>query len=60
MGLSCDAFDEPTGLTFWGSKPDALHDSMQDIGSELPVLIWEFPKIGVPYFGVLNNKDPTI
>ena len=23
------------------------------------IVIWEFPKIGVPYFGVLN-KNPTI
>ena len=20
---------------------------------------WEFPKLGVPYFGVTYNKDPT-
>ena len=24
------------------------------------VSIWEFPKIGVPYFGGPYNKDPTI
>ena len=22
--------------------------------------IWDFPKIRVPYFGVLHNKDPII
>ena len=25
-----------------------------------PLITWDFPKIGVPYFGGPFNKDPTI
>ena len=27
---------------------------------DLSWMIWEFPKIGIPYFGGPYNKDPTI